>query len=569
MSVAFEDTDVDGFEVVSPESDAGVEDIEPLLDGGAIEEDGSIERDVSNPEDLDSAEVREGSAVVPFLFTPCETNADCPLPGTVCMKEFQWSHQPTGSERTSIAADELFGPRLPAGQGVCTASCVSPLDDCRFTDVSGALVVWDCQLVAVGQPVHPGVDADWTPEYPLAEALDHHAMQRGQPFVAICRPDDSEPGGIEVCKECTRDADCGSGYCWDPVELSGVARADGVVQGYCMDPCTDNPECPLGFTCQSADSTAFCLPLEETCGACLDLDGDGYGVGRCTGTGAVSAVDCNDRDALSYYRGEDGLPDSLRCSADADSNCNGVNDDAELVGPGLWGALHCRGCGDVCDDTVVDDVTLVNGAIVCRESPSGENECRADCAPGFADCNGALADGCETPMGTDSDCSGCNDSCVSLVSGAPVGACSGTLDGISTCVIAECPTGTADCNGVFADGCETDTVSTLQSCGGCESDCTDRFAQAIEGCVDSRCTIASCASGFADCDLMPETGCEIDTRNDETHCGSCGRVCNLPNAISDCLLSTCTIADCRAGYEDCDGVAANGCEANLNSSVVH
>ncbi len=545
------------------EEDTFTEDAGQDLDGSVAEPDGIIDPGV------DSGEVVEGSGEVSPLFTICATNADCPLPGTVCLKEFQLSHQSSGSDRTSFGAREVLGSLLPVGSGVCTASCVSPTESCEFTDVSGTLVEWECQLIAVDDLVHPGVAPGWSPDYPLAGPLDQDAMLRGQPFAAICRPGGLQSRGVPVCAPCARDADCGSGVCWDPVESADVEGADGFIQGYCVDECELDVDCSLGFSCQRADSGSLCLPLEGACGDCLDIDGDEYGVGHCTGAGTISAVDCNDRDALTYYRGRDGLPDPSRCSVDADSNCNGVNDDAELVGPGPWGALHCRSCGDVCDETVTDDSTPINGAIVCRESEAGDSECGPDCAPGFADCNGIVADGCETVTGTDSDCNGCGDSCVSLASGAPVGTCSGTLEGLASCVIAECPPGTADCNGVFEDGCETNTTSSLQNCGGCDADCTDLFPQAIEGCVDSRCTIASCASGFSDCDRRAETGCEADIRVDESHCGACGRVCNLANAISECLSSSCTIVDCRSGYADCDGVTANGCEANLNSSSTH
>lgn len=548
---------------------------DPLADDTPEESDaGGLDADDPEPdgvidEEVDSGEVVEGSGDVSPLFTICDTNADCPLPGTVCLKEFPLSHRSSGSERAAFEAQEVFGSRFPEDRGVCSASCVSPMESCQFTDVSGLLVVWECQLIAVDERVHPGVDPGWLPDYPLAEPLDEDDMLRGQPFAAICRPDGLQSRGVPLCAPCSRDADCGSGVCWDPAESAGTESVEGFTQSYCVDGCASDDDCSFGFSCQRVGEESLCLPLAGTCGKCLDLDGDRYGVGRCTRSETVSAVDCNDRDALTYYRGSDGLPEPSRCSADADSNCNGVNDDAELVGPGPWGSLHCRSCGDICDDTVADDALLVNGAIVCRESESGDSECGPDCAPGFADCNGILADGCETATGTDSDCDGCGDSCASFASGALVGVCSGTLDGLASCVIAECPPGTADCNGVFEDGCETDTVSSLQNCGGCEADCTDLFAQAIEGCVDSQCTIASCASGFADCDRWPETGCEADIRVDESHCGSCGRVCALANAQSECVSSTCMLVDCLPGYANCDGVRANGCEANLNINPTH
>jgi hypothetical protein len=559
-----DDVDLSQADMAPTEMDAA----EEHLTGDALDSDLDASSDDAAGAS-DSIEDGDAISAADSIFTLCASNADCPLPGTVCMTEFPLSHQLTGIERRSFDAREVLGIPLSAGPGVCTASCVSPLEDCRFTDVSGALVVWECQLIAVSDRVHPGVDSEWSPVYPLDAPVDDESMSRGQPFSAICRPNVTDSRSVPVCSDCTRDADCGDGTCWDPVEAAGVERSDGIVQGYCLDHCVTDADCAFGFACRDAGTRLLCIPLEGTCTDCLDIDGDEYGVGRCTAAGSVSSVDCNDRDALSYYRGMDGLPDPSRCAEDTDSNCNGINDDAELVGPGLWGAIHCQRCGDICDATVVEDVSLVNGVVVCRDSESGGNECGTDCAAGFADCNGILADGCETPTGTDTDCSGCGDNCLSIASGVPSGSCSGTLDGVSACVITECPTGTADCNGIFRDGCEMDTTSTLQNCGACGLDCTDRFAQAIESCVDSRCAIASCASGFADCDRTPATGCESDIRLDSGNCGACGTVCNLANAISECVSSRCVIAACRDGYADCDGLAANGCESNLSSSIAH
>jgi hypothetical protein len=47
------------------------------------------------------------------------------------------------------------------------------------------------------------------------------------------------------------------------------------------------------------------------------------------------------------------------------------------------------------------------------------------------------------------------------------------------------------------------------------------------------------------------------------NCGGCGNVCTLPHATAGCAGGNCTVAMCDSGWTDCNGMAADGCEANL------
>jgi hypothetical protein len=51
------------------------------------------------------------------------------------------------------------------------------------------------------------------------------------------------------------------------------------------------------------------------------------------------------------------------------------------------------------------------------------------------------------------------------------------------------------------------------------------LANATSACVAGQCVITACDSNFADCDLDPATGCEINLNNDPDHCGSCTHTC--------------------------------------------
>jgi hypothetical protein len=55
--------------------------------------------------------------------------------------------------------------------------------------------------------------------------------------------------------------------------------------------------------------------------------------------------------------------------------------------------------------------------------------------------------------------------------------------------------------------------------------------------------------------------------HERAHCGACGRACaGGPNATGVCLSGTCGI-ECAAGFADCDGNAANGCEVDTMACV--
>ncbi len=80
---------------------------------------------------------------------------------------------------------------------------------------------------------------------------------------------------------------------------------------------------------------------------------------------------------------------------------------------------------------------------------------------------------------------------------------------------------------------------------------------------------ALCTAGYADCDGDAANGCEVDTRTSAAHCGGCGRACPTAGTTSACAASACTITACAAGRGDCDGAVATGCETDTNTSLAH
>jgi N-acetylneuraminic acid mutarotase len=89
-------------------------------------------------------------------------------------------------------------------------------------------------------------------------------------------------------------------------------------------------------------------------------------------------------------------------------------------------------------------------------------------------------------------------------------------------------------------------------------------------CAAGRCAVASCAAGFANCDGVATNGCEVDTRGDIRNCGACGTVCAAGSAgtTAACASGTCALT-CGAATGNCDGLASNGCEVDLNADARH
>jgi hypothetical protein len=89
----------------------------------------------------------------------------------------------------------------------------------------------------------------------------------------------------------------------------------------------------------------------------------------------------------------------------------------------------------------------------------------AGCSPGFAFCPANGPRDCNTQVATDDhNCGACGSTCFGAnTTAAPV-----CRDG--RCVMA-CAAGFADCNGAGSDGCETDLGTDGHNCGACGHDC--------------------------------------------------------------------------------------------------
>jgi len=188
------------------------------------------------------------------------------------------------------------------------------------------------------------------------------------------------------------------------------------------------------------------------------------------------------------------------------------------------------------------------------------------CMPAPESCNDA-DDDCDAIADEDFDltadvrnCGACGTACA-LPNATTE--CAGAL---CTGAIIACDDGFEDCDGTASTGCEVD-LGALTDCGACGVTCGP-FTNAAAICDAGSCRMGACDAGFADCDGDAATGCEMDIRT-LTDCGACGTACALPNATATCATETCEIDSCSANFDDCDGNPANGCEVDVTNTNDH
>jgi hypothetical protein len=208
--------------------------------------------------------------------------------------------------------------------------------------------------------------------------------------------------------------------------------------------------------------------------------------------------------------------------------------------------MNCGDCGHACDAAHVEHALCLAGT--CSYD---------DCAGGFADCDGDVTNGCETPTDHDvANCGGCGIVCAPGNGGAAT--CTNGVCGFSTCAA-----GFGDCDGDASNGCETDLGTDNANCGKCGDACGGGTV-----CAGGVCGLV-CTGTLTLCGSGNSAFCTL-TDDDPENCGSCGHSCTPAHVDNKaCSQGVCGYHQCDTNYGDCDGDPTNGCETCLTCTIAN
>ncbi|MEM9193233.1 MAG: MopE-related protein [Myxococcota bacterium] len=335
----------------------------------------------------------------------------------------------------------------------------------------------------------------------------------------------------------------------------------------------------------------------------VDSDGDLYGdfsepfiesclviVGRVT-----RGLDCDDSNSAIRPGAPDNTCDGI------DDDCDGLTDEdmlaggSDVDGDGVpsagCGGMDCDdfnpdrfpGAPEVCDfqdndcDTSIDEAMT---SITWYEDADGDS---------YGDPLKATMVSCERPPGFVARAGDCDDSDPASSPGA-----SELCDGVDQDCDAQIDETRAR-QGFFPD-MDGDEFGTGMPVFSCQPPMTGRWATQISDCDDSNTGIRNGVIHYADTDMdmfgdpnVPEVRCigdaagfvlddqDCDDTTDEVSpvapelCNSrnddcdtmtdegASAFCALPNATAACTMGSCDVAMCDAGFDNCDGMSATGC----------
>lgn len=372
-----------------------------------------------------------------------------------------------------------------------------------------------------------------------------------------CGGDDCKP--CITGQSCGADKDCESGVCGDAKCLAPACddqvlngKETGLDCGGDCSPCPADQPCVLAKDCISGECNdqvcgsecpdGFANCDKQNDNACevntrTDLENCGFCDNACDlphATAECSAGECR--------IATDGCaPGYQDCNGDPADGC-----EVDLK----TNKLNCGACNKVCPD-LNGDPSCVAGA------------CQITCNDGFQDCDDNRDNGCEINTKTSSkNCAECGKAC-------PAAAGYSAYCKDSACGQTLCAAGKGDCNGDPVDGCETTTTNDVDNCGGCGIKC--QAVNANVACVNSQCVITTCQGTYADCNKGTangfKDGCEADTSVDTGNCGGCGKACNIANGSAKCSSGSCEVNSCSGTFRDCDGDPKTGCEINIATNT--
>ena len=349
-------------------------------------------------------------------------------------------------------------------------------------------------------------------------------------------------GQAQFGEMCEDDADCESHLCLSTWGLN-----------LCTDYCTD--DCPDGWTCtyfsnSGPDVIRMCVPDS----ACLDADGDDYGIGPdCIGS------DCNDEDAnvnpgaTEVCNYEDTNCDELMDNLDMDNDgayaCDSVepfdcDDGDETITPNANEV--CDGVDNDCDG-LEDNVDMDgDGYSRCRsvfdmdcddEDDSIHPYAVEECDEVDNDCDGQIDEEVKTTFYFDGDGDGYGNTLVSLQ------ACEAPPDYVESW---------GDCN----DNNDQMYPTASEVCDDLDNDCNDLVDDGLTQITSYRDAdgdeFGALGASHEGCDIPPGYVLPVDFDEDDQLDWDCD---DLALAINPQATEACTNGDtdCNGFIDDVDG----------------
>lgn len=370
-----------------------------------------------------------------------------------------------GALGEACSRDEECAEGICLSAGRCSRACSSGTDcpDSPWTCVSlpGRGAICDC-TPSDREVACNDLDDD-------CDALtDETSIDCG----GVCVDGAQDPANCGGCGvACGGGSACEDGSCACP-----TARPD-ICGTACVNVESDVANCGSCGTVCTADAPATAVCVEGACA--LDCppdsgDCDGDPTNGCEADTSSDELHCGGCDMPCAFTNATGTCTAGSCRVDAcdagfgDCDSDGVNGcEADLTAD----LLHCTACNLPCDPANATGRCAAGGCELVA------------CESGFSDCDGLVGSGCEVDTRTNaSNCGTCGRVCPG----------SGRPNTLATCAAAACSvscvTGYGDCDGTLANGCETPVSTSIADCGTCGNACALGEVCSAGSCTSRRFT---------------------------------------------------------------------------------
>jgi hypothetical protein len=272
-------------------------------------------------------------------------------------------------------------------------------------------------------------------------------------------------------------------------------------------------------TCQEGENVICTTITGPNCLVGTQTCTNGQLAGPCTGALSSNVSQCGATCGACGDSADRCVGGGCKCGA-SDSCAS-----PEVCCGGLCSRLDdARSCGSCSNDCVAlagVNVTATCAAGQCAFACSIAPTHSYQHCVGAESTPPAAGVACESDLESDvKNCGTCQHDCTPSTEAARATVVLTSLACASGHCTAECVGGHLNCDGGLADGCETE-FSTA-NCGQCENKCTPGPHQISPTCVDGQCKF-SCEAGWGDCSDAP--GCETNLMTSMSNCGKCGWEC--------------------------------------------